>query len=788
MALTPITEEEFIKIASEEGIPLSLASAMWANESSMGNNRAAFIDPRLKAGKKNSTGTFSPNADKIGYGSMQVIRPTFESVMPGVDYYSATDADLTRAGMRVLKPAVKADGSFDLQKAKNLYFGKGKDSSFGGFSPSTDPKLDARMKSVIEAVDSYDLSAGKTLREAVAGASNQKAPPPVKSDGTLTPSLSTQEAEIKKNQAQELIQFDAGSAQAKFDEAREIKSAELTAILDKQVQAQQKNLDLAEMNPYGAYGQAQETFEALKTANSRLRGVVQDKHFETKPANDGVLGVLELFARKVASDKIYPGAVKEVNDLQKAASDYQQVLSQLMANTAKGAESVSDRIAIDAAASKAGAEALAIDYKAMGIEQKNAQTTVANVRAESAADNRDARTAIAAAQADQRKTRDEAEQERRWYQTISQENINNEKLKQSADRFELTKKTAADKATYSAANLEYKNAQISNLERRMVLDERKADTAEGTARLNQTRLQLGNLKAERALLNDYGTDSLDEITRAANAVLGTTKAKWTKQELDLVVGKDKEMRQKLRDVLAAGGNPAAARDKDVAGNLQRLQTTGSPADKYAATKLWNSFANEFNVQKKVVGINKFSSEKELREKEAVAKQYAANAIAGRETPETNFSANPINVRPLAYWLETAGMQGGLIDTLKEAKIEYGKISGDAELITTLTRYQKEGWLPVSNTQLLTQLRDYYQEFAKLRAVDPVIYEANLPVNAEQYQISTTKGERINLASTAGLVKYVERSKDGMAMMNKAREAARTEQTLNAPLSKTFSGE
>ena len=61
--ITPITEEEFIKLASEEGVPLSLAATLYGIESSAGAAKSAYIDPRLKAGKGNYANT---PAEKIG--------------------------------------------------------------------------------------------------------------------------------------------------------------------------------------------------------------------------------------------------------------------------------------------------------------------------------------------------------------------------------------------------------------------------------------------------------------------------------------------------------------------------------------------------------------------------------------------------------------------------------------------------------------------------------------------------------------------------------------------------
>lgn len=120
--VTPVSPDQIAQMAREENVPLPLAMAIYAVESSMGNDPTAYLDPRARAGKNG----MSSKPDKIGWGSMQVTRKTFQEMMPDVDYYSANDEQLARAGMKYLAKAVKPDGSYDLDNVKRWYFGGGR--------------------------------------------------------------------------------------------------------------------------------------------------------------------------------------------------------------------------------------------------------------------------------------------------------------------------------------------------------------------------------------------------------------------------------------------------------------------------------------------------------------------------------------------------------------------------------------------------------------------------------------------------------------------------------------
>lgn len=766
MALTPVTEEEFIQIAREEGIPLSGAVSMWESESSLGMNRDAFVHPSLKAGKqngKNSKGEptyWNAKADKIGWGSMQMTRPTYDGLVPGGDYDNATDADLVRAGMKLLKPAVKSDGTMDMQKAIRLYKGGGKDASFDGYSPSTDPVLLRRMNMVSDAINNAAQNPEASVRE-IASAAAAKArgmPAPKLNLPDETPLMEAQ-VQQKKSEAESLIEFDPVAAQAKFDEAKEMKAAQLTAILNNQLAGQTRALNLAEMNPYGAYGEAEATFEALKTANGRMRQTVSDAHFQTKPANEGVLGILETFARKIAADENLPQITKETNDLQTAANNYQVVLSNLMKNGAQGSIDFKDQIAIDTASRTAGNDALNIDLKAIGVDQRNAGISARN-QAEANRQERAANTLLRQRDQDAyRADKDELTRTARSYEFAAKMAQNDRDFALKEAKYLSGEKTAESRRAFTHEKTKQVSTQIEYLEQKIANDDKRANSQAQLDALNADRITLDNLKKSKEMLGNFGTDNIDEISAAANTVLNnnTPNKKWTMREINGIF-KSKEQKQQLFDVLGAGGDKAVLRNPNVGANILEMAATGSPAEKEAASKLAKDYKTEVDRLARAMPDNPMASDKAKEASAASRQQLATLYLAGKPTSEINFNANAINVKPLAAWIEIAGMEGGLADTLKAAKIDTTRLAGDAELVTKLLLAQQGGKLPVSPEQLLDQLDSYYKILASTRAKDEVIYKANIPVKDDAYVIETTNKKQFDLATRAGLLEYVDRVK------------------------------
>lgn len=357
--VTPVSPDQIAQMAREENVPLPLAMAIYAVESSMGNDPTAYLDPRARAGKNG----MSSKPDKIGWGSMQVTRKTFQEMMPDVDYYSANDEQLARAGMKYLAKAVKPDGSYDLDNVKRWYFGAGTDESFGT-KPSTNSKIDTKMRQVLYNIQN-NYKPGDDFR-AVA----QKELP-----AGVSPSASI--AIPQPNQLQyipiEPVEFNAEEFRNKREAAKTAAVESLTQTQQQQNAAMAQVLDAFGANPYGVFSETRAAIENVQEARRALRQNRSDFLFETPPQNDGLLGLLEIFGRRVAARETYAMRKDALTTAQQSMNDYQAVISAMMQNASAVVPTVQDQLAITNAGIKAADEAVLPELKQLEIAYKNSQ-------------------------------------------------------------------------------------------------------------------------------------------------------------------------------------------------------------------------------------------------------------------------------------------------------------------------------------------------------------------------------------------------------------------------------
>lgn len=785
MAISPITDEEFLKIANEEGASslFPFASVLRMIESSGGTNQSAFIDPRLKAGQPipgNKEGRkFDSRPEKIGYGSMQLTKGTFEDVMPGVDFYSADDATLTRAGFRLLKKAQNADGTIDIQRGKNIYFGTGTDTSHG-YSPSTDPKVDAKIRAGVAAVealkDGKDVTSSLNAVIKTAFDRSTAADPASVKQSTMpgTPAaalLASNQVKAQTAEAESLLKFDPVAAQQKYDEAAKTKADYLQSVLDNQLAGQRRILDKAGMNPYGVFAEAEATFEALRGANSRLRETVADMNYQTKPANDGVLGFLETFARRVAADQNYGKDVKNVNDLQKAASDYQTVITQMQTNASAGTQTLAQAISIDTSARQAGSDALLIDRRVLEVEQKNAGIQQRNAALQLQAERISAQRQIEEVREAGRNQRaqDRLVVEEAKLEARAAESDRDYQL--ARDKFERSKKDKDDINAWRKIGAEQANRRIDITQKRMESLEKRDRTQENLNQIRQMSEVMRMMKTASAMIGKFGTEDIDTISRVASQLTGTQRS-WTPEELEANFPEGSEAHTRmLATLFPSDGMKTLLRNKDVAANLQQLRISGSPSEQEAAKRLQPALAQTEAEIMRARGITTKSldalEEKEKASRVAKVAELTRETLANAPTSELAFDKNPINIRPMKDWIEVAGGQGGLVTTLKTAGIRPSEISGDAAMVVKLFEAQQAGRTGISAPELLKQLESYYKNLAKMRAAEDVIYKANIPVNGERYLVQTARDKKdYDLATADGLNRYSEHIKRGINWSSK----------------------
>ena len=759
--ITPITEEEFMKLASEEGVPLSLAATLYGIESSAGTAKSAYVDPRAKAGK----GAYADTpADKIGYGSLQMTAQNAEKYMPGIDFYSATDEQLTRGALKLIKANMNADGTYDKQRIKRAFFGAGVDKSMAaarnqpGYSPATDPSIAEKFDRGLWNMDNQWIE-GQSIRDTL----GLTIPDGVDVAAYKGANVNTQVAQLNSD-AEKTFKYDPAAAEAKYNAAKDLQTAALRSILDKSIERNNIALEAAGMNPYGTYTEALATMDALKAANARLRQTVSDINFQTKPVHDGLAGVLETFIRKVGGDANYASQVKEVNDLQKAASDFQTVLQGMQINAARGQESLTDAINIATAGRAAGEEAIKFDAEALKVDRYNEGVRLRNAQQASLDQNRAAQQENARLRTELTQARDEANtriKEARFEESIRQYDQNYEL---NVQKFMTSEKTAQARAEFMTQQIEISRRRVAAKEQLVAIAQKRYDdtkSPDSYEALRRANLALKNAKLGAELIGATGTDDVDVISAAANTIMNTPGKVWDRKELNDRIKSDPEIGKKINQVIMAGGDATKMRDPDVLANLNKLVATGSPYEREASAKLIAEITSAANVAfSSMAGKNAaMLTDKQRAAFQAAAAAQAKNVVAGAPTNEINFSANPVNVMPMGDYIKIAGAKGGLLKTMESAGIDPANIKGDAQLVSELLYAQRRGKITESPAALRDQLLSYYQELAVARSgkgdSTSVIYKANIPVPSDQYIIKTTANKQYDLSKSSGLLTYMQ---------------------------------
>lgn len=802
-ALTPVSEEEFIRIANEEGVPLPLASAFYAVESSAGTYAPSFIDPRERAGKpsgkdsKGNTTYYNSDAGKIGFGSMQLTKDTFEEQMPGMDFYKATDSDLTRAGMRLLKKSVREDGTFDFGKAKVTYFGAGTDKSFGdSYSPSTDNTVDSKLRRVIEAVSQTgENQSPLSLRATALKAMGD--PSAAKWDGGTSVAIQNAESEARiandkfqAAKASHQVTADFGAMESVMRQAQQKFSDVVKAAADMKADISKKILDAAEANPYGAFGEMQKTLGALKQSQELLRAVVDAKNYQGATST-GLKGVLETFVRKVGADAIYDDTVKQTQALQASAQNYQNIIGKMEENASRSVVDPTTLIQASQEARQVGLDAIRFPLEKLALDKVNAQIAAQDDRA---AD----RNEISFLRLQQQKLVAEANDARKQTDAQSRQRYREEQIANAQTQVDL--KVATLQATASGKKDPYVAAQVKALttgiarQRINALQDNLSDERAGAnnpvkiARYERD-LKLAQDKLEIA--TQYGQDiPQDYMSDAANKFMAARSTNgqyvphdWTYKEIkDQILG-NKELKPLFDKFIVEGFDPQAVVGTDIEANAQKLQTSSSATER-AVGDLGSTV-----VQNKIISIldqemgrrfprkgdapaatwqSAINNPMQMQGKEKlkdelykIAQKRARDELSSLPVDELNAQTNPANViHTPQEWLQIAGT-GGLADTVAAIKMDPKNLESDAKLISTILFNSMTGKLPITPPQLLNQLQDYYSAKADLRASDSAIKALNIPMDKNAYIVTTKDGKKYNLASAPELKAYVDRAFKGM---------------------------
>lgn len=794
-ALTPVSEEEFIRIASEEGVPLPLAAAFYAVESRAGTNAGAFVDPREKAGKPNGPNSkWNSNPDKIGYGSMQLTRPTFEQYMPGMDFYEATDSDLTRAGMRLLKTAVREDGTFDFQKAKIKYFGAGVDKSFGDkYAPSTNSARDSELRRVIEAVsgmgdEQSPLSLQATALKAI------KDPSAKQWDSGTSVAIQNAESEAKiandKFQAAKAnyqVDADFGAMESVMRQAQQKFSDVVKAAADMKADISKKILDVAESNPYGAFGEMQKTFEALKQSQGMLRAVVDAKNYRGSSAT-GLQGILETFVAKVGADAVYDDVVKQTQALQASAQNYQNIIGKMEENASKSLVDPQTLIQASQEARQVGLDAIRFPMEKLSLDKFNAQQAATDDRASA---NREIQSLRLQAQKD----RDAAANTARQLSSQGRASTARNAILENNSRTAISIANLKAQGPSKISSAQIRALSNQNLAaRETVLLEairQEKQTANDQDVIRSYEQQLKEVADAKEVVKTFGEEvDTDYMSDAANKFMAARSENkqyvphnWTYKEIKDQILSNKELKPLFDKFLTEGFEPQVVVGTDIEVNARKLQTSNSATERAvgdlgSATienriisildqEMGRRFPKKGNTpaatwQSAIDNPMQLQGKEKLKDElYKVAQKRVREELSSLPVNELNAQNNPANViHTPQEWLQIAGT-GGLADTVAAIKMDPRNLESDAKLISTILFNSMSGKLPITPPQLLDQLQDYYSAKADLRASDSSVKALNIPMDKNAYIVTTRDGKRYNLASAPELKAYIDRAFKGM---------------------------
>ena len=798
-ALTPVSEEEFIRIASEEGVPLPLAAAFYAIESGAGTDASAFIDPREKAGKPNGPNSkWNSDAGKIGFGSMQLTKATFEDQMPGMDFYTATDSDLTRAGMRLLKKTVREDGTFDYGKAKVAYFGGGEDKSFRpGYIPSADTAVDDKLKRVLFAVGaSGENQSPQSLRATILKAMGDTSAP--KWDGGVAVATQRAEAEVKvandrlqAARTNHQVDADFAGMEATLRTAQENFSKAVQASADQKAQLSTDILNQAEINPYGAFNEMQKTLEALKSAQNRLRDTVDAKNFKGPTTGNPLVDIVSTFLRKVGADATYDSTVKQTQALQASAQNYQNIISKLQENASKSIVDPQTLIQASQESRAVGLDAIRFPMEKLALDKFNAQQAAMDDRAADRNEMSLLRLQNQQAVAAANEARKQVDAQSR--QKLREEQIARAQIETDL-RIETLRATAGKNkdpmamAQVKALSVGIARQRINALEDNLT-DERAG--ANNPVKIARYERDLELAKGKLEIASQYGQDiPQDFMSDAANKFMAARSTNgqyvphdWTYKEIKDQILSNKELKPLFDKFIVEGFDPQAVVGTDIEANAQKLQTSSSATER-AVGDLGSTV-----VQNKIISIldremgrrfpkkgdvpaatwqSAINNPMQMQGKEklkdelyAIAQKRARDDLASLPVNELNAQSNPANViHTPQEWMQIAGT-GGLADTVAAIKMDPKNLESDAKLISTLVNAGASGRLPITFPQLLEQLQSYYSAKADLRAADSAVKALKIPMDKNTYIVTTRDEKRYNLASAPELKAYLDRVRSGL---------------------------
>lgn len=652
-SLEPITQDEFLQIAQEEGVPLPIAASLYGIESGFGKNPEAYISAQERAdafNAKQKPGTKARSANSFGVGSLQITKPTFGDFMPSVRFEEATDAQLTRAAMRLIKSQEAPDGSYDLQKLKTRFFGPGIDTIGGSdYKPSTNEKVARKFHNIMNNVSEF-FEPGADLAE-VALRQRGEDEPLSTSFTAKDPAFGIKVAQEQGAQAKVLSQFDPEAAAKKAQESGTNFFNSLWAASQERIETAQIPLEVAGQNPQGNYLNAELALKTLANAQKRLIQTQADINFEGNYGT-GIGGYLNAVIRNLGAKLQYPERVKQVKDLNAAVQETQANI-QTFQNQALSTTPDPNQI-------------LQIYQEKRLIENQSLQSDARLAQLQVAEGNLRAREAEAAAR----------EVGRQAQTAVSQA------------REELIKaQTAAVKA-----KLGLSESDEVGLEQMNAAGEKALKSIDPDAQFVPAR----SVKEFESIYLKTKTPQDKKLYNAVRAAMIT----GTATELD------------ADPVAMAAVVSSRTADPVVSSSLGKIATDLAENQKIIANKEAQNFTKRSIATWEVYSAR--LDPKAAAEAEKNHKRRALEVLIKSPTDSRAFNRNPLNMFSMATYIN-APNNTGLKELLDRSGIDANNVNSDQELFGRIAAKMAMKDMPDDNPTILSTLVGFYRNLALSRA-------------------------------------------------------------------------
>ena len=713
MPVDKVTPDQFAQLAIQEGVPVADAFPFFAIESTLGTNDAAYLHPDDRAGKNGMT----INPDKIGYGPMQMTRPTWNMVMPDVNFDTASPVELTIGGLRYLKTFQNPDGSINMDKAIPGYFGAGNDKSF---KKTKDGKIVAMgsgidvaagEKAYTPAKDRYyevlalraaaedAQKTGLSLVDAAASIDKK-----YRIQGLTSSPLLPQVAAV---QAQRAKEFDAvGAVTEAAAAARSSMQASIQDKLNHEAMNRDqmaKILDAFHSNPAGAFDAVQRMGDTLTNLQGDLVRQTAWANFEGPvTASNPVAGFLQSFAQAVAGQVGAPKTAEQIKTLTAAQKEINDVITSTMTNAQRAQTPTSTLNAIESSA------------------RQNAQfdfnLSEAAVKTSAVQD----RIALGQAQLDLRQRQNEA-------------------------NIAIRQADSARKASDSEV-------------RRMRVEQQNT---ESEARIQALLAKTANKNVDLDNINSTLADIAKESGQSAPQKFGSFKA-W-----QAVHKSNPQLFNLVMNRIASGNNLlAGATPQEALATV--ASRTDDPVVRAYVSKIQNALGQSA-LQNYVNSDNQRKQEWMIatdKGKAVLAQEYENQILRNvplQPTSSTDFSGDLKNMGvTLGQVVQSAAPTNPLIAAVTKLA-DTSTLVGDKQLFTLVARLSLDGKLPMPKEEVEKDLQKFYADYADTRAKNNVLFQQlGLPIPRSTYYVKDTIGggkvdRAYNLTTLRDVQSYLEKT-------------------------------